>query len=169
MLRGLNGDRAAYGELLGLLTPFLRGHFRKRLGSLSADAEDLVQETLLAIHLKRDTYDRGQPVSPWIYGIARYKLLDHFRRVGARRAVPLEDAGALFATESADEGAVRRDVSRLLSKLGTRQAELMRDVKLAGFSMEETAARHDMSTTAVKVAVHRGMRRLMKEVGDEDR
>ena len=169
MLRGLDGDRAAYGELLGLLTPFLRGHFRKRLGSGAADAEDLVQETLLAIHLKRDTYDRGQPVSPWIYGIARYKLLDHFRRVGARRAVPLEDAGALFAVETADEGVALRDVSRLLSKLTGRQAQLVRDVKLAGLSMEETAARHDMSTTAVKVAVHRSMQRLMREVGDEDR
>lgn len=169
MLRGLDGDRVAYGELLGLLTPFLRGHFRKRLGPGAADAEDLVQETLLAIHLKRDTYDRGQPVSPWIYGIARYKLLDHFRRVGARRAVPLEDAGALFAVETADEGVALRDVSRLLSRLTGRQAQLVRDVKLAGLSMEETAARHDMSTTAVKVAVHRSMQRLMREVGDENR
>jgi len=67
MARGLEGDRGAYNELLSVLTPFMRAYFRKRLGSAAADAEDLVQETLLAVHLKRNTYDRAQPVSPWVY------------------------------------------------------------------------------------------------------
>lgn len=169
MVRGLDGDRAAYRDLLSTLTPFLRAHFRRRLGEHGAEAEDLVQETLLAIHLKRDTYDRSQPVSPWIYGVARYKLLDHFRRTGARRTVPLEDAGALFSSETADEGVVRRDVMTLLARLPGRQAQLMRDVKITGLSMDEAAQRAGMSTTAAKVSVHRGMQRLMREVDDEDR
>jgi len=168
MLRGLDGERAAYGEMLRILTPFLRAHFRRRLGGDGAEAEDLVQETLLAIHLKRDTYERAQPVTPWIYGVARYKLLDYFRRSGARRTIPIEEAGALFASETADEGAVRRDVMTLLARLPGRQAQLLRDVKLAGFSMEEAAERAGVSTTAAKVSVHRSMRRLMREVGDED-
>ena len=169
MIRGLDGDRAAYGELLGVLTPYLRGHFRRRLGPVSADAEDLVQETLLAIHLKRETYDRHQPFSPWAYGIARYKLLDHFRRTGARRTIPLEDAGDLFATENPEEGAVRRDVATLLSSLPQRQKELMHDVKITGLSIEEAARRGDLSVTAAKVSIHRAMRRLARRVGDEDR
>jgi RNA polymerase sigma-70 factor, ECF subfamily len=64
---------------------------------------------------------------------------------------------------------VRRDVETLLGKLPPRQRALMRDVKLTGLSMEEAAARGGMSVSAVKVAVHRGMKRLEKEVGDEDR
>ncbi len=169
MIAALDGDRAAYGELLGVLSGYLRGHFRRRLGPGAADVEDLVQETVLAVHLKRGVYDRGQPFTPWVYAIARYKLLDHFRRVGARRAVPLDDAGELFSLENTEEGAVRRDVDKLLARLPPRQRQLMADVKLTGLSMEEAAARSGMSVSAVKVAVHRGMKRLEKEVGDEDR
>ena len=169
MIAALRGDRAAYGELLAVLSGYLRGHFRRRLGGGAADVEDLVQETVLAIHLKRAVYDRAQPFTPWVYAIARYKLLDHYRRVGSRHAVPIEDAGDLFAVENPEEGAVRRDIEKLLGKLPARQRALMADVKLAGLSMDEAAARSGMSVTAVKVSVHRGMKRLAREVGDEDR
>ena len=169
MIAALDGDRAAYGELLAVLSGYLRGHFRRRLGSGAADVEDLVQETLMAVHLKRGVYDRGAPLTPWVYAIARYKLLDHYRRVGSRRAVPLEDAGELFAVENPEEGAVRRDIEGLLGRLPERQRALMADVKLTGLSMQEAAARRGMSVTAVKVAVHRAMKRLEKEVRDEDR
>jgi RNA polymerase sigma-70 factor (ECF subfamily) len=169
MITALDGDRAAYGELLAVLSGYLRGHFRRRLGPGAADVEDLVQETLLAVHLKRDVYDRAQPFTPWVWAIARYKMLDHFRRVGARRGVPLEEAGELFSVENTEEGAVRRDVERLLAALPPRQRALMRDVKLTGLSMHEAAAKSGMSATAVKVAVHRGMKRLERKVGDEDR
>lgn len=169
MVAGLNGDGAAYGQLLATLGGFLRAHFRRRLGPGSADVEDLVQETLIAIHLKRGVYDRGQPFTPWAYAIARYKLLDHYRRLGARQNVPLDDAGDLFAEENPEEGAVRRDIDHLLSRLPPKQRALLRDVKITGLSMEEAAARGGMSVSAAKVAVHRGMKRLEKEVGDEDR
>jgi len=169
MIAALGGDRAAYEDLLAVLSGYLRGHFRRRLGAGAADVEDLVQETLLAIHLKRGVYDPAQPFTPWIWAIARYKLLDHFRRVGARRAIALDEAGELFSVENTEEGAVRRDVERLLATLSPRQRSLMRDVKLTGLSMREAAAKAGMSVSAVKVSVHRGMKRLEKEVGDEDR
>ena len=169
MLAGLDGDGAAYGRLLAALGGYLRAHFRRKLGPGSADVEDLVQETLIAVHVKRAVYDRAQPFTPWAYAIARYKLLDHYRRSGARRHVSLDDVGDLFAEENPEEGAVRRDVDALLSRLPARQQRLMRDVKLSGFSMEEAAERSGMSVSAVKVSVHRGMKRLESEVGDEDR
>jgi RNA polymerase sigma-70 factor, ECF subfamily len=169
MVAGLDGDGGAYGQLLAALGGYLRAHFRRRLSAGSADVEDLVQETLIAIHVKRAVYDRTQPFTPWAYAIARYKLLDHYRRVGARQHVPLDDVGELFAAENPEEGAVRRDIDKLLSRLPARQQRLMRDVKLAGFSMEEAAERSGMSVSAAKVSVHRGMKRLESEVGDEDR
>ena len=169
MIAGLDGDRAAYAQLLAALGGYLRAHFRRRLGAGSADVEDLVQETLIAIHIKRAVYDRDQPFTPWAYAIARYKLLDHYRRIGVRQHVALEDAGDLFSQENPEEGAVRRDVHKLLGKLPHRQRELLRDVKLTGLSMEEAAARGGMSVSAAKVSVHRGMKRLEKEVGDENR
>ncbi len=121
MLRGLAGDGVAYADLLTRMSRYLRGYFGRRLGAGAAELEDLVQDTLLTIHLKRETYDPAQPFTPWAYMLARYKLLDHFRREGARAMVPLEDAGELFATENAEEGAVRRDLGKLLG--GLRDAD----------------------------------------------
>lgn len=164
MLRGLAGDATAHAQLLSALGGHLRAYFGRRLGADSAEAEDLVQETLLAIHVKRDTYDPRQPLTPWAYAIGRYKLLDHFRRRGVRRAVPLEDAGVLIASESAEEGAVRRDLEVLMSDLPTRQRALIQDVKLAGYSIEEAAQRQGLTPGAAKVAIHRSLQRLSRKV-----
>jgi RNA polymerase sigma-70 factor (ECF subfamily) len=169
MLRGLDGDAQAHAQLLSAMSGFLRGYFSRRLGAGAADLEDLVQDTLLAIHLKRSSYDRTLPFTPWAYAVARYKLLDHFRRAGVRRSVPLEDAGELLALENPEEGAVRRDVSKLLGALPGRQRRLVEDVKLRGLSMEEAGARAGMSEGAAKVAVHRSLQAMMRKVRDEDR
>lgn len=169
MIRGLDGDGSAHGQLLSAMSGFLRAYFFRRLGPASADAEDLVQETLLAIHLKRDAYDHRQPFTPWAYAVARYKLLDHFRRLRTRHTVPIDDAGDLFTQENPEEGAVRHDIAKLLSSLSPRQRSLLTDVKLAGLSMGEAARRGDMSVTAAKVGVHRSMKRLARKVGDEHR
>ena len=168
MLRGLAGDAQAHAALLSAMSGYLRGYFSRRLGAGAADVEDLVQDTLLAIHLRRGTYDPAQLFTPWAYALARYKLLDHFRRTGVRKTTPLEDAGELFAAQNPEEGAVRRDVSKLLGGLSKRQRQLVEDVKLAGLSMEEAAAKAGMSVTAVKVSVHRSMKAMAKKVRDED-
>lgn len=168
MLGGLGGDARAHGELLSALSRYLRAYFSRRVGAGAADLEDLVQDTLLAIHLKRASYDPTQPFTPWAYAVARYKLIDHFRRSGVRKTTPLEDAGVLLAAENAEEGAVRRDLDKLLNTLPERQQQVMRDVKLTGHSIEEAAQRSGMSISAVKVTIHRGLKALGKRVRDED-
>ena len=168
MIAAQAGDAQAQSRLLTQLAGRLRAYFGRRLTGRADDVEDLVQEALLAIHVKRATYDPRFDFTPWAYAIARYKLIDHFRRSGGRINIALDDAGDLFATENPEEGAVRRDVASLLARLPLRQRALMRDVKLEGHSMEEAADRAGMSVTAVKVSVHRSMQRLMKEVDDED-
>jgi RNA polymerase sigma-70 factor (ECF subfamily) len=168
MVKGLGGDAAAHSQLLSLLSRCLRGYFARRMGSSAADLEDLVQDTLLAIHLKRDSYDTAQPFTPWAYAVARYKLIDHYRRTGARKSVPLEDAGELLAVHTVEEGAVRRDLGKLLNSLPARQRQVMVEVKLAGHSIEEAAQHTGMSISAVKVTIHRGLKALAKRVRDED-
>jgi RNA polymerase sigma-70 factor, ECF subfamily len=169
MIAGLAGDAKSHADLLFALSGFFRAHFRRRLGVGAAEVEDLVQETLLAIHLKRGTYDPALPFSPWAWAIARYKLLDLYRRQGARRSIPLDEAGDLFSIEDTEEGAVRRDVAKLLASLPGRQGAVLRDVKITGLSMEEAAAKHGMSVSAVKVSVHRSLQRLSRKVADENR
>ena len=169
MLRGLAGDGSAHRELLGVMAGLLRGYFGRRLADGAGDVEDLVQDTLLAIHLRRETYDTTQPFTPWAYAVARYKLMDHFRRRGVRRHVPLEDAGELVAVETAESGAAKRDLDRLLATLPARQRGLVEDVRITGLSMEEAAAKAGMTVTAVKVSVHRALKLLSKRVADENR
>lgn len=169
MLRGLDGDAVAWRALLtemrGLLTPF----FKRRLIGCEADTEDLVQDSLIAIHAKRATYDRSLPFTAWAYAIARYKLIDHFRRQGRRHTVPLEEASVLLAEHTVEEGVVRRDLKRVLSILPLRQRRLIEDVRISGYSLAEAAARNGFSEGAAKVSVHRSMKTLTASViPDED-
>jgi len=164
----LAGDAAAYGRLLALLAPRLRAYFGRRLPD-PADAEDLVQETLIAIHTKRATYDPALAFAPWVYGVARYKLIDHYRRRGVRRHVPLEEAGVLFAESDTEAGTARSDLSRLLARLPARQRGLLEDVRLRGLTIAEAAPRHGYTEGAAKVALHRTMKALSASVAaDED-
>lgn len=168
MLRGLGGDAAAHAELLGLLAGYLRGFLVRKMGRGAADLEDLVQEALLAIHLKRDTYDTSQPFTAWVFAIARYKLIDWYRRNRIRRTEPIDEAADLFAGEDADEIAVKHDLGKLMSTLPEKQRALLEDVKIIGLSNAEAGLRAGMSEGAVKVSIHRSLQTLMRRVRDEN-
>lgn len=164
MVAALGGDQAAYRALLAALAPHLRAYFTRRTGH--ADAEDLVQETLIAIHTKRATYDPSLPFTAWLHAIARYKLIDHFRRMKLRRTLPIEDAESVVAESFDGESvAARRDVERLLAMLPEKKRELVRQVKIEGLSTAEAAARSGISESAVKVGVHRALKALSAMIG----
>ena len=160
MLAALAGDAAAYRTLLELLERELAPFFRRRLALDPAEADDLVQETLIAIHTRRGTYDASQSFAGWAYGIARHKLVDHFRRRGRAATIPLEDGGALFAADDSAGADARHDVEIALAKLPPATRSLIRDIKLRDLSHAEAARARGMSETAAKVAVHRGMKKL---------
>ncbi len=164
MLAGLGGDRTAYSRLLAQLSGHLRAYFARRIGT---DAEDLVQETLIAIHAKRATYDPALPFTAWVHGIARYKLIDAFRRNKRRATVPLEDAPELFAHDEAEAAGAKRDVEKLLAKLPPQKRDLVRAVKLEGRSIAEQAKATGLSETVVKVTVHRAVKSLGQELGGQ--
>ena len=138
------------------------------MGRNASDVEDLVQEALLAIHLKRETWDASQPFTPWAYAIARYKLVDWYRRNRVRRTEPLDEASELFASENTEEAAVKHDLGKLVSGLPERQRMLLEDVKISGLSNAEAARKAGMTETAVKVSIHRSLQTLMRRVRDEN-
>lgn len=161
MLAALDGDARAYRSLLDDLRQHLRRYYARRLdAALAANCDDLVQDTLMAIHTRRLTYDRSQPLTAWIHAIARYKLIDHFRRHRLRQTVPLEEGAAIFAADEAGDAAARLDVDAALGTIGARPAELIRQVKLNGASIAEAAERAGMSESAVRVSIHRGLKAL---------
>ncbi|WP_426042581.1 sigma-70 family RNA polymerase sigma factor [Brevundimonas sp. TWP2-3-4b1] len=160
MLRGLDGDAGAWRVLLTDLGAHFRPFFARRLFGGGADAEDLVQETLIAIHAKRTTWDRNQAFTGWAFAIARHKLIDHLRRQGRRPTHPLDEASELFADHTVEDGATQADLSRCLSLLPTRQRRLIEDVRLKGLSVAEAAANHGYTLTAAKVSIHRSLKSL---------
>ncbi len=166
MVAAMAGDAAAYRTLLAALTPHLRAYYARRLQQ-RADAEDLVQETLIAIHTRRASFDPSQPFTVWLHAIARYKLIDHFRRSGIRRTLPLEDAAGAMAEEDASAAEAARDVEQLLAKLPEAKRALIRQVKIDGLSTAEAAAKTGMSESAVKVGVHRALKALARLIGEE--
>ncbi len=173
LLRGLGGDNAAYHVFLRELSAHLRAFLRGRLSRLPDDVEDLVQETLLAVHNQRHTYDAGQPLTAWIHAIARYKLVDLLRRRAGREALndPLDDEPDIFARSDSEAADARRDLAKLLAQLPDRQRLPIVHMKLEGLSVAETARATGMSEAAVKVGVHRGLKALAALIrsNDEDR
>jgi RNA polymerase sigma-70 factor (ECF subfamily) len=160
MLAGLAGDSAAHCALLKELGAAFRRYYGRRLGPGAADVEDLVQEALIAVHGRRATYQPEAPFTVWAYAIARYKLIDLYRRQGRRQTVPLEDAGVLFIADHGDAATAGRDLDRVLAGISPQSATLIRHTHLEGRSARETAELTGLSESAVKVAIHRALKKL---------
>ena len=170
LVRGLTGDTVAYHAFLKQLSAHLRAFLRRRLASLPDEVEDLVQETLLAVHNQRHTYDAGQPLTAWVNAIARYKLVDLMRRRAARDALndPLDDEFEVFASSDTEAVDAKRDLARLLDRLPDRQRLPIIHMKLEGLSVVEVARMTGMSEAAVKVGVHRGLKALAAMIRGTD-
>jgi RNA polymerase sigma-70 factor (ECF subfamily) len=166
MLLAQSGDEAAYRALLKDLSEHLRAFFRRRLMSIAVEVEDLVQETLLAIHNHRHTYDRTRPFTAWCHAIARYKLIDLLRRRRRNEQLTdsLEDSGDLLSAQDHDATEARRDLLQLLGTLPERQRRAIVHVKIDGRSVAETATLTGMSESAVKVNVHRALKMLADRI-----
>lgn len=170
MLMGLAGDAGAHRQLLQLCSDRLRDYYRKRLPDREFDVEDLVQESLIAIHHRRASYDTQQPFTAWLHAIARYKLADHLRSHYRRRSVPISDAADLIDSEfDAPELGVTCDVERLLGGLPKPQRDAIRLVKLEGLSVAEAAERTGHSESNIKVLAHRGMKAMAAETRKMER
>ena len=165
MQRAQAGDVQAYRELLEAVRVILQiysARSLKRMGIQDqGSVDDLVQEILLAIHNKRHTYDPTLMFTPWLFAIARYKLID-FARASRRRGhtvsideVEEELSAPVFADPTA-EG----DLSGLLAALPEKSRRILELIKLEGLSVAETSARMQMRESAVKVTVHRALKNL---------
>jgi RNA polymerase sigma-70 factor (ECF subfamily) len=164
MLEGLNGNAAAHGRLLTELAELLRGFYMRRLGAYKSDVEDLVQETLIAIHSRRESYDRSQPLTAWVYAIARYKMVDAYRVRKIRDTDPLEAAEELFAPDDLSGIQAALDLERLMGDLTPQQRMAIRKVKLEGLSVAEAAHDSGLSESNIKISIHRGFKRLLEAV-----
>jgi RNA polymerase sigma-70 factor (ECF subfamily) len=169
MRRANGGDAAAYDACLRDFARALRAYVRRGLSRAGreADTEDVVQEILIAVHLKRQTWDESRPVGPWLYTIARYKMIDNLRRRGGRVEVPVEDYAEVLAAEDGPAPGRDSDVSRSLETLPARQREVVQSIAVDGASISEAATKLKMNEGAVRVALHRGLASLARRFGQE--
>ena len=162
------GSQQAYQQLLTRMAALVRAYLRRRLTGQDADVEDLVQEVLLAVHTKRHTYDSTKPITAWMHAIARYKLIDFWRRIDrhGEQGLSSEDADALIGESSIDDYEAHTDLQTLMSQLSKAQQDAITLVKLQGVSVAEAAQQLGMTEAAIKVHTHRGIRKLAGLLGD---
>jgi RNA polymerase sigma-70 factor (ECF subfamily) len=173
MLASLDGNAASHRTLLDLLSHRLRAYYKAKLGAVGrgvAEAEDLVQEAILAIHLKRHTYDPREPLTPWVHAIARYKLIDFLRRNRALLAeVPIDEADDVMAHDESADAESTHDVRRLVERLPKGMQCAIEAVKLDGLTVAEAARRCGLFESGVKVNIHRGLKVLAALIARETR
>jgi RNA polymerase sigma-70 factor, ECF subfamily len=115
---------------------------------------------LLAIHLKRQTWDGGMKRGPWVNAIARHKIIDALRRRGARQFASIDDFEAIIPAPEGEDPHALSDADRLIGQLPARQQDIVRSISLQGQSIAATASRLSMSEGAVRVALHRALKSL---------
>jgi RNA polymerase sigma-70 factor (ECF subfamily) len=170
MRLAISGDSAAYHRLLKAITPVLRAGARRglvRAGQPIDQSEDVVQEILLAVHLKRHTWDANAPFGPWLFAIARNKLIDALRRRGRRVFVNIDDFAETIPDEPAAETASANEIANLLQALPPRQREVLQSIAVESTSIRDTAAKFAMSEGAVRVALHRALAGLTAKLREQ--
>lgn len=164
MRSAIAGDNAAYHELLKAVTPILRAVARRgltRAGQPVDQSEDIVQDILLAVHLKRHTWRDDGPFGPWLFAIARNKLIDALRRRGKQVFVDIDDFADALPADSSMDPASRDEVTTQLGALPKRQREVLEAIAIESASIRETATKYSMTEGAVRVALHRALANLM--------
>jgi len=163
MRAAMAGDEVAYRAFLTAITPSIRATARRNLARFSlgaSEAEDVVQDTLLAVHLKRQTWDQDRPIGPWISAIARNKFIDLMRRRGRNAQVPIDDVIETLAAEDNEVALDNYDVQRMLDNLNEKQRAVVRSLAIDGASVRQTAERLNMTEGAIRVTLHRAVKAL---------
>jgi RNA polymerase sigma-70 factor, ECF subfamily len=163
MRRGNAGDGGAYRQLLKALLPVLRAVTRRglaRAGQPTDQSEDIVQDVLLAVHLKRHTWDADALFLPWLFAIARNKLVDALRRRGRRVFVNIDDLTEPLASEPVADTITASEVVVHLKGLPKRERGVLQSIAVESNSIKATAAQFAISEGAVRVALHRGLAKL---------
>lgn len=161
--RALDGDQTVYHKFLCKIGDILRSYVQRQLFRLKrseCDAEDIVQEVLLAIHAKRHVYDRGVPVTAWAHAIARYRLIDFLRATNREsRNLSFDEVEDITGDDGAAIDTILT-VRKLVAHLPENLRQPLELMKLKGFSVREIAIMTGTSEASVKVNVHRGLKAL---------
>ena len=164
MVNAQAGDDSDYRQLLEELANAIERFLRSRFGDYHF-VEDCVQEALIAVHQSRHTYDPQRPFRPWLFAIVRHKAIDTLRKQRTREKVHDHyKSEQEILSQSGNQGSseVEFSESQLFASLSTQHREVLVLTKIIGYSVAEAAEELGISAGAVKVRVHRAIRRLQQ-------
>jgi len=138
---------------------------RRRIAD-AHELEDVFQDTLMAVHRARHTYDPSRPFEPWLFAIARHVALQAertHRRKWARHVIQ-ELSGIEGPSESPDVIG-KRHLTEALAKLPPAQRQVVWLARVEGMTSAEISRMIGVSAGAVKVRLHRAERKLISWLG----
>jgi RNA polymerase sigma-70 factor (ECF subfamily) len=167
MVRAQAGDADAYRELLSELQVAIERYLRTRFGDPDL-VEECAQESLLAVHRARDSYDAARRFRPWLFTIVRHKAIDMLRRRGVRDVVRAESEVVETApSEARDDPADRLEAAQLLKRLDPKYRDALWLTKIEGLSIGDAARRVGVTEAAMKTRVHRAIRAVRRQLDAE--
>ena len=157
MMQAQEGDGRAYRDLLADVSPLLRRYLAKDLRN-GHDIEDVLQETLLALHRGRHSYDPNRPFEPWLFAIARNTKTDFLRRVISRQSweILVDEQPETQAEERLSDNTL----ADALEELPESQRKAFQHLKLDGRSVKEAAAIEGVSEGNLRIRAHRAYQTL---------
>ena len=165
MASAQQGSERDYQQLLSELADVIHHFLISRFGQHHF-IEDCVQESLIAIHRARHTYNPDRAFRPWMFAIVRNRSVDFLRSEKPQRY----SAGP---TESNDEPGYEPDqlmpidLAKSLSRLNPDYCEALTLIKYIGLSIDEAANWAGVSDTAMKTRVSRAVKVLRKQLQNE--
>ncbi len=166
---GLAGDRIAYQRFLEEVARLMRAFLIRKMGAgAAADVEDVVQDVLIAVHTKRHSWRPDKPVTAWLFAIAKYKAIDHWRSNSRHAHLDIADFEAVLGDSHAEPVILDHELERAVGALSGRSRQVVSEISLKGKSISDTATRLGISEGAVRVAFHRGLATLSARFKDEE-
>lgn len=167
------GDRSALSQVLQTIRPLVVRYCRARVGAAergNLSPDDVAQEVCLAVMTALPRYqDQGRPFMAFVYGIAAHKVADAHRNAARNKSDPVAEVPDVVSSEDGPEdralsSETSRQVNALLETLPEKHREILVLRLVVGLSAEETAAAVGSTAGAVRVAQHRAIAKLKKEV-----
>lgn len=166
MASAQGGHEADYRTLLNEISTVIQRYLCSRFGQHSF-VEDCVQESLLAIHQARHTYDSHRAFRPWMFAIVRHKAIDTLRRQQSHDSIVVRQRQqALVADGTMASSALENELigGQLFNALSPQYREAIVLTKINGLSTAEAAAKLNITEGTLKVRVHRAIGRLKRLV-----
>lgn len=155
MQQALEGNEQSYHQFLTEISKYLRIVISKKINQ--AEVEDVLQEILISIHKARHTYDGKRPVLPWVYSIAKFRVMDYLRQHYANmqhQKVDIVDFENILedVTEAPEDNEY---INIALEALSPKQKQILTFMHVEGYTAKEIGRQISMNESAVKVAAHR--------------